>query len=46
MAGRNLEAITVDTWLKDLRMECYKRNLEEYPNVQVCSNSYCICNCQ
>ena len=32
---RELDAVSVEMWLQELRMECYRRNLEDYPNLKV-----------
>ncbi len=28
-------SVTISSWLADLHMECYKKNLEEYENIKV-----------
>ena len=36
-ASETLADQTVSNWLKDLRMECYKKNLEDYDTIKVWS---------
>jgi formylmethanofuran dehydrogenase subunit D len=31
---RPLDSVTIEMWLQELRMECYKKNLEDYPNLK------------
>ena len=38
-----LESLPVNKWLKDLRMECYRRHLDDYPTVLV-SHDTVHCN--
>lgn len=33
--AKNLDSFPVAQWLKELRMECYRRNLDDYPTVHV-----------
>lgn len=34
MAG-TLDNLPISTWLSDLHMECYKKNLEDYDTIRV-----------
>lgn len=40
-----LEALPVGNWLRDLHMECYRRNLDDYPTVHVSRHCSCHCCC-